>query len=198
MSILFLMDREGNILVSSATGLDKMIFQNGQTPKIERNIFSGSVNNLLEDDHERLWLATLRGLIRYDPQTQQVQKYDMQDGLLSTEFGGDAYKSSRSGELFFGTENGLLYFHPDSIKSNPYIPPVVISSLSYYNTRDPSSPPVHIENIHRQSEIRFPYYQNTLVIKFAALSYNKSSKNQYAYRFWKIIHLGSNWVQSAN
>ncbi len=83
--------------------------------------------------------------------------------------------------LYFGADNGLLAFHPDSLRDNPFIPPIAFTALYYYDDKGASGEPVEIENITYLEEVSFPYHQNTLAIELAALSYNKTTKNQYAY-----------------
>ena len=73
--------------------------------------------------------------------------------------------------MYFGYPGGIIRFHPDSIKVNPFIPPVVITSVKKLDKSVP------IEN-----EIHFSYDENFLSFEFVALSYLSQERNQYAYK----------------
>ncbi|MBC7775625.1 MAG: hypothetical protein H7246_09315 [Phycisphaerae bacterium] len=180
------LDSKGDLLIASNAGLDQLILRPGANPpfKVNRKLVSDPVHSILTDEKGNIWLGTLQGLLKYDPSTKKTRKYDKLDGLPSNSFNIGACKSPRTGRMYFGTDNGLLVFHPDSLLDNPYIPPIaIITALYYFNTDDENGKPTEVENISYLEEVILPHYNNTLLIEFAALSYNKTSKNQYAYRF---------------
>jgi hypothetical protein len=86
---------------------------------------SGLSNNAvyatLPDEHGNLWLSTNAGVCKFNPQLNTFKMYDVDDGLQSREFNGQAYFKSPvpRGEMFFGGISGLNAFHPDSVKDNP-------------------------------------------------------------------------------
>ena len=188
------LDVAGNLLVHSSAGLDQLILMPGKEPpfKVNRKLVSGSVHSVLPDKKGNLWIGTLRGLIKYETASGKSRKYNSADGLPSDQFIPGVFESSRTGMLYFGTDNGLLAFHPDSLRDNPFIPPIAFTALYYYDDKDDSGEPVEVKNITYLEEVSLPYHQNTLAIEFAALSYNKASKNQYAYL---IEGRNDNWIQ---
>jgi signal transduction histidine kinase/ligand-binding sensor domain-containing protein/CheY-like chemotaxis protein len=150
------------------------------------------VYGILEDDHGHLWLSTNKGLSRFDPQTETFKNYDAADGLQSHEFNGGAYCKSRRGEMFFGGINGFNVFHPDSIKNNPYVPPVVITTFKRYDIDDDKGLAIEEKGINERQKIELSYKDDILSFEFAALSYRNSFKNQYAY---KLEGFNENWIQ---
>ncbi|QTA80083.1 Two component system response regulator/histidine kinase, PAS fold-containing [Desulfonema limicola] len=141
-----------------------------------------TVYGIIEDDRGLLWLSTNKGLSCFDPKNETFQNYDMGDGLQGMAFKMGACFKSSSGELWFGGNNGLNRFHPDNIKRNPHIPPVVltdfkVSGRSVYPGKDsPLKMP-----IHRVKEITLSPAQSKFSFEFAALDYNYPKKNRYAY-----------------
>ncbi len=148
---------------------------------------------ILEDDHGRLWLSTNSGLSRFDPLTKTVRTYDVTDGLASNEgILPGQYKSS-DGEMFLGSFNsGFTRFHPDSIKDNPYIPPVAITAFKRYNTDDAEGVAIEEKGTSANKEIEVSYKDNVLSFEFAALSYRNTFKNKYAY---KLEGFNDNWIR---
>ncbi len=84
--------------------------------------------------------------------------------------------------MYFGGTKGLIRFHPDSIKDNSFVPPIVITSFRKFEQPVPFG-----------KEIRLPYDENFISFEFAALSYVSPEKNQYAY---KMEGLDKDWVYS--
>jgi signal transduction histidine kinase/DNA-binding response OmpR family regulator len=104
-----------------------------------------------------------------------------------------AYHKNAGGEMFFGSfENGFTMFHPDSIKDNPYIPPVVITAFKRYNTDDAEGIGIVEKGISAQKAITVSYKDNILSFEFAALSYRNTFKNKYAY---KLDGYNDQWIQ---
>jgi len=150
------------------------------------------IYGILADDHGRLWLSTNKGLSCFDPQRGAFKNYDVTDGLQSNQFTFYAYfKSSRSGEMFFGGLNGFNVFHPDSIKDNPYIPPVVITAFKRYNTDQAEGVAIEEKGISEKQKIKLSYKDNILSFEFAALSFRNNFKNQYAY---KLEGYSDKWI----
>ncbi|MEK7728844.1 MAG: two-component regulator propeller domain-containing protein [candidate division KSB1 bacterium] len=151
------------------------------------------VCGIIEDDHGRLWLSTGNGLSRFDPKTKTFRNYDVADGLASNSFVMPSQHESADDEMFWGSDNsGFTRFHPDSIKDNPYIPPVVITAFKRYNTDDAKGIAIEEKGISAKKEISVSYKDNVLSFEFAALSYRNTFKNQYAY---KLEGFSDNWIQ---
>jgi len=134
------------------------------------------VYGILEDGKGNLWLSTNKGLSRFDPRAETFKNYDVTDGLQSNEFKGNAYHKSNSGEMYFGGINGFNTFFPDRIRDNPTIPPVVLTSL----IQDGEEVDLGVA-VDRATEIIFKWPDNSFEFEFAALSYARPEKNQYAY-----------------
>jgi len=152
------------------------------------------VYSILEDDNGYLWLSTNNGLSRFNPQTLEFKNYKMKDGLQGDEFDFGAYHKSRSGELFFGGIYGFNAFFPDSIKDNPFIPPIIITDFQVFNK------PVSLgldsplqKHISETEEITLSYRENVFSFEFAALSFSGSEKNQYKY---KMVGFDEDWINS--
>ncbi|MCB9349859.1 MAG: hypothetical protein H6573_20455 [Lewinellaceae bacterium] len=90
----------------------------------------GYIIGIQEDKQGFLWLVHKNGISRFCPETGKFKNYDSRDGLLNHGFNPNAFISSKSKAAFYaGGKNGLSLFYPDSIRENPFIPAVIISSL---------------------------------------------------------------------
>jgi signal transduction histidine kinase len=84
--------------------------------------------------------------------------------------------------LFCGS-NGVTAFFPESIRDNPYVPPVVITSLKIFNKPVPiGAKSILKKAISYVDSLTLPYRDNVFSFEFAALSYANSQKNRYRYK----------------
>jgi len=147
---------------------------------------SNTIQSILEDDQGNLWLGTQDGLSRFTPSTKKIRNFTVSNGLQSNEFGVNACFKSQSGELYFGGINGFNAFYPDSIKNNPYIPPIVITDFQIFNksVRIGEKIEGHVvldKSITEMKEITLSYKENVFLFEFASLHLASPENNQYAY-----------------
>lgn len=144
------------------------------------------IYGILEDNSGMLWLSTNFGLCKFDPVSEKVRKYKTIDGLQSLEYNSGAYHKGQSGYFYFGGTNGFNRFHPDSIKDNPNIPMVHITSFKVLD-KTYSFNKLNNEKNH----IELSYDQNIFSFDFVALNYTNSINNQYAYF---LEGFENNWI----
>ncbi|MGE5375699.1 MAG: two-component regulator propeller domain-containing protein [Bacteroidota bacterium] len=146
---------------------------------------NGVVYGILEDPRGNLWMSTNFGISRFNPATETFRNFDEGDGLQSNEFNSSAFDRGKDGELYFGGIDGLTVFQPVYISDNPYVPQVTLTSL----TQD-DRPIVINTSVETVDGFTLRWPQNSFEFEFAALSYNQSNKNQYAY---KLEGFDPNW-----
>jgi len=148
---------------------------------------------LLQDDTGALWMSTNKGLVRFDPVNSTFQSFDSHDGLQGDEFVQNAYaRDKRSGMMYVGGANGFNGFHPDSVRQNPYVPPVVFSGFTRYNSDEKEGEPIVERGIAVKREIALSYRDNVATFQFAALNYSNPFRNQYAYQ---LEGFTEGWIQ---
>jgi signal transduction histidine kinase/DNA-binding response OmpR family regulator/ligand-binding sensor domain-containing protein len=149
---------------------------------------SEAVHGILEDSRGNLWISTDNGLSKFDRETESFRNYSAGDGLQSNQFRWGAFHNGRSGKMYFGGINGFNVFHPDSIKDNPYVSPVVFTDFRIANKSvkiDPSGTekgftmPKHITE---SDEVVLSYKENVLSFEFSALDYASPDRNLFSYR----------------
>jgi ligand-binding sensor domain-containing protein/signal transduction histidine kinase len=137
---------------------------------------SDVVYGILEDKQGALWLSTSNGLARFDPQTETFRNFDMQDGLQSNEFNPNAYFGSSTGELFFGGVNGFNSFTPEQVVTDPFVPPITLTSLTQGGEAMDITPAMEVVE-----EITITWPNNYFEFEYSALSFSQPQKNNYAY-----------------
>ncbi|MBV6438686.1 MAG: Sensor histidine kinase RcsC [Saprospiraceae bacterium] len=137
------------------------------------------MGQMAEDGRGRLWIATGKGITRFDPVSRTFRNYDKSDGLSSNE-SWDFAKDPVSGAMCIATADGLTIFHPDSLRDNPIAPAVVFTKFSRYDSKTRQQ--VEEKGISEKSTLSLSYFDDILTFEFAALSFRKPEKNQYAYK----------------
>lgn len=101
--------------------------------EVKDGLPSDVIQSIEEDDHGNLWISTLKGIAKFDPNSEFFQVMDENYGLQSDEFKYNASTKDDNGFLYFGGINGFNVFHPDSIHFPNISNPVIITDFQIYN-----------------------------------------------------------------
>lgn len=187
-----------NLWLGTRQGLIKYNFKKNQSHILNQSdgLPSESIKGLLYDNNGNgLWISTDKGLSRLDLSTDKFTNFGLKDGIISTEFNDMSVLKARNGMFYFGGVDGIYYFHPDHIKTNPNPPKVVITHYRLYDNKSDASiiTPTPQIPVTQGQEIKIPYNEGIFSIDFVALNYTNSNKNQYAYKLdghdnnWKFV-----------
>lgn len=167
-------DKTGNLWIITGRNLNKYDQETRRFKRLKgTDGFPVNALQVTEDGEGNIWISTLSGVVKYNPYTNKFKNYMNIRGM--------SYKT-RSGELYFVGKDGITRFHPDSLKDNPYVPPIVITAFRKFEKRYPFG-----------KEINLSYNENFISFEFAALSFVNPERNQYAY---KLEGLEKDWVYS--
>ncbi len=187
--------REPGVLwVGTGSGLDRFDTRTGRATHFTEA--DGLPNNtiwaILEDERGHLWVSTNQGLSEFDPSASSGQvpeartftNYGTDDGLQSREFnGGAAYRSPRTGELFFGGINGFNAFFPSRVTRNPHPPAVALTGLRIANRPVAMSEDGPLRApIEEAEEVWLRPSDRTVTFEFVGLHFQNPAQNRYAYR----------------
>lgn len=148
---------------------------------------SNNVFSILSDEKGMLWVSTSFGLSCFNPKNKSVLNYNIEDGLICEEFKwGSDFKGS-DGTLYFGGLGGMVYFRPEQITTNPFIPQTSISALrikeKLIRPFDTINDQVIIkEEINFVKNIELNYKNNDFSIEFSGLHFASPSKIKYKYK----------------
>lgn len=140
-----------------------------------------TVHSILEDNNENLWLATNRGLVRYNLESKAAQTYNYDNGMEVFEFcDGAAYQDVQKNTLFFGGTNGFVIVTTQKHASQKYMPPIHLAAIEVFgkncNLND-------FWELGKEKEtLRLNYSQNSFQLKFHAIDYINGRAYTYHYR----------------
>ncbi|MBN1416103.1 MAG: hypothetical protein JW973_13460 [Bacteroidales bacterium] len=184
-------DFTGNIWIGTSTGVSKFNKTDSTYTcyTMKEGLPSNIIYGIIEDNHHDLWFATGNGLARYNADLGTIRPYTLEEGVQGMEFNINAMFKGDDGELFFGCIDGFISFFPDSLKDNPYLPPLKITSFEKENNGIKSRMSVY------NDMIKLSYRDYSFTIEFSALDYSAPLKNQYAYQ---LEPLSDKWIDIGN
>jgi signal transduction histidine kinase/ligand-binding sensor domain-containing protein len=191
-------DSKGLLWIANYSGIHRVNIKTSQIKNYDlfENTKFPEVRSITEDDHNNLWLGTHSGLCRFNMETGKVKVYEKYDGVPILVHGQNSVFKDNGGRMYFGGLGGFYSFHPDSMKINDSIPPIVITDFRLFNKSvkaDTTNRSILTKNISYTRSIELKYNQNDLSFTFSALDYTNPSKNQYAYR---LEGYQDEWIQT--
>lgn len=161
------------------------------------------IHTIVQDNNGMLWLSTDNGLYKLDIKNFKppfntadvaITQYTANDGLASNQFETNSGIKTHNGDILFGGINGLTIFNPNSLLKNTFEPKVVLTNLLIKNK------PVMIggensplkRSITETKDLTLSYDEGFISLEFAALNFNNSENNQYAYKLQGLSN-GDAW-----
>jgi len=193
-------DGRGNLWVGSdGGGLNKAVISPWNGPPLVFKAYDSRaglpsmvVKGMQEDQQGQLWLSLNRTICRFDPQQEKAQPFIYQRDLQRCEFVKNASFRSASGELFFGSNDGLTLFHPEDIVPNRVAPPIAMTDFQVLNQ---PRPPAGWMTGAGPPEITFQPRDTSFSFDFAALHFVAPEQNQYAFF---MEGLDQSWKEPSN
>lgn len=138
-----------------------------------------------EANDGHLWISTAAGLVRYNPETGEMNSYNYDDDLLEVQFNYNSSCRLPDGTLFFGTlNNGLVYFKPEEFEERDINPNLFITNATTFLS---NSEQKEIQ-LEKRPEVS---YRSTLTIYYVALNYSSPKGLDYEYR---LLPLNEEWI----
>lgn len=146
-----------------------------ETLHINTNI----VNSIEQDLHGYLWVGTELGIYRLSPNYTDIQKYEYSPILTSNSYSENTSGITPSGNLLFGTHNGLVIIKPQPANSNAASQPCLITDFQVNGKSIFGNNELKETNL-KANKIELDHNQNTINIYFSRFNY-KSQYNVYQY-----------------
>jgi signal transduction histidine kinase/ligand-binding sensor domain-containing protein/CheY-like chemotaxis protein len=121
------------------------------------------------DSRGRLWAGTDHGADVHDH--MGWRHYGRADGLIWDDCNVHAFLPDTAGAVWIGTSRGLSRFRPSAAPTSGVPPPVRFTSVK-----------VGGKEVDPASMLEVPYGQNTLQVRFAALTFVQESNVMFRYR----------------
>ncbi len=100
-----------------------------------RHMLTGhSVCSIIEDAMGIMWISTMDGLFRYNPDNNEMQEFGIEDGLLGIEFSRGACLLMNNGMACFGGVMGVTKIKSDEL-TDSVVPGIVVPRMFEVNNQ---------------------------------------------------------------
>ncbi|WP_295771087.1 hybrid sensor histidine kinase/response regulator transcription factor [uncultured Mucilaginibacter sp.] len=179
------------IWVGSESGLNQITLSGNEPEPVIKQVKTyfesdglpdKSINGLLADDAGNLWIATIKGLVKFNPQKKQFNNI-----ISGIDFSAVSSCRVSKTQFLFGTDDGFLSFNPLLLSSNTAPPQLHFTELKLFNktvnVNDTLNNQVILTKpITNTRAITLNYHNNVFTIGFTALHFSNAELNAYAYK----------------
>ena len=152
---------------------------------------------MIEDDSGKIWMGSSDGLFKIDIQSEQVLKFDENDGLPTGTFNQLAAKDE-FGRIYLAKDGNIFRFHPDYLKPDTLIAPIVITDFFLNRKKikaNEASEDFLEKNIHYQKNITLDHRQVNFGFRFVSPTFKNADLIQY---YYMLENYDEDWVAIGN
>ena len=159
-----------------------------------KQLKSASVYSIIEDLEENLWVAINSGLIKIETLDSQANFFGFDQGLKGNVFSRRSTTINKDGYLFFGTEDGLISFHPKDITLEKKFPKIKFADFQIYNKSILNADKTErIQEFYNESKISLSYQENFIGIEFLTIELEHPEQIEFKYR---LLGIEDEWIYS--
>lgn len=186
-------NRQGHMLVATSEGLVEF----ADTAHYKTFGWESGLNNIhiraiAEDADGNVWVSTNKGISCLQKGKETFMNYDKSDNVPSANFNTACAAVSSNGEtLYFGSNEGLCYFHPEKVLAKRNPPHTDYTAIRLQTAKTDS-----LIGLVNGQEVRFSYDENTFTVFFAVGNHALLQETEYSYYIkgltgsWTIIEEG--------
>ncbi len=177
-------DRTGIVWAATFRGLGKLDPRDAtfKSYNSRSGLPADTVLGILEEDDGRLWVSTPNGLSRFNPRTETFTNYHASDGLLTDRFATPVVAAmGAGGEMFFGSQKGLVAFFPGQVVERKLALPVYLTDLRLFGEPVLPGSPSLKQPIWSAAALELES-RSIVSFDFAALNYVDPARTRYRYR----------------
>ncbi len=178
-------DKSGNIWFCFNMGGILQLYSNLKLKSVTTSA-SGLPDNsslsLIEDIYGNIWASTPKGLSKISP-SGEIRSYGLGDGMPGLGFKPGAVVTDKSGNIWWGNENGIVHYSPANGATNRAVSSIIPTDLLVNGNQINTDTLAGFEKVSPQ---KYRLYikgksNNNLEFRVAVLDYNNAQANQYSY-----------------
>ena len=166
------------VQLQSGTAAPELTWFDSSTGLVDDTIYA-----IVPEASGRLWLSSNQGLMRFDPERDDLRHFTPPDGVQHFEFNNTVAHRGETGRIYFGGINGANAFRPDEIRIFQEAPRLRLSELRI-NGQTLKTP------LKTPQEIVLDHHENDLEISFVGLHSAHPKRHRYQHR---LEGLDGNW-----
>lgn len=166
-----------------------------QTYTINDGLSHNYLYAVYQDDFNRLWITSDKGLMMFDKKNKQVRTFTTADGLIHNEFNFTSHYKAADGTLYFGGLGGVFSVHPkDFITQNQNYTNLKLTAIAVLEDGKAQTTNKLSDYYHRK-KIELRPKDKFIELSFALLDFANKDNHLYAYR---IKGYQDEWIYTKN
>jgi signal transduction histidine kinase/ligand-binding sensor domain-containing protein/AraC-like DNA-binding protein len=182
-------------ICTSGNGLLVYNYKDGKTQKFttENGLPSNFINSIICSDGY-LWLGTENGLCRFNPKDKTTLTFSSILPLSSISYNKSSQFKLKNGQLAWGTNNGAVFFMPNSISETTLKGKIFFQDLtiSGRSIRDIVTFKLNTP-VDSLKTINLKYFQNTLSLELLPIGVTSGAKLS-----WKMDGFDKEWMPATS
>lgn len=183
-------DQQGRLWIGTEfNGLNCLI---PETDKVlhydmKNGLPSDMINSIEADEQGNLWIATPKGIVRWNPTNNVSIDFGGDDNLKSNQYNPRSSLGLKNGRLIFGGTHGFSILSPSNFQLNPHPPKAIFTDLKI------SGQSVQVGKWKGQTvlngdlndpatSVQLSYADRGIIFEFTGTDYTNPAKNKYAYQ----------------
>lgn len=202
-------DKDQTLWLATSIGLLNVSTEGDtlQTFTTEDGLPSQSLAALQLASDGSIWVSSNKGLSKVDPDKRTVTNYYTGDGLQGNEFCKCTSMTDRQGRIWFGGNNGVTYFTPNSVRPDSKMWQVRIVAMTLADREVTTATlsdghPVTAVPIYLSEQVTLDHEDHAFTIYFATEELNCPETMQFEYRLndqpWQRLPVGVHSVSFSN
>ena len=161
----------------------------------EYDLPSDYIYGISESRYGFLWIATSKGISRFDVEEERFLAYDYQNGFPLSEINEKGLFITSDGEVFVGGIQGMVSFYEKELQNKTIVHPLYFTALRVNNkeVKPGDKTGILAQTLPYTDEIRLDHSHNVVSFDFTSFNYLKTNKTRYAY---KLEGFDSDWVDA--
>lgn len=145
----------------------------------QRNLLPGnSIYGLQKDSEGNIWMSSHRGILKFYPDNQHLQRFGYAEGVATAEFNQWANLILQDNRMVYGSQKGMTMFDPSTLqRDNPEAFDVVITGIDVAS----SANRYPLSNLAGHS-IVLEHSDVGITFSFSTLAFHHQKSTQYRYR----------------
>lgn len=198
-----LVDDASRVWVSTRNGIAKYNRDNDNFDRISQpeELTGKWITDIEIDSSRTFWLnMNNNSLARYEPQSNEVHFYHIESGNRLDVFSRNGFFKFNDSRIYIGAQNGIIYFDPNTIEENNYVPPPVITNFKIQNkevfpgTDINGQVPLEKE-LNYSKRVVLDYKNRNISFQFSSPSYTNERLNRFQYR---LSGFDEHWIETAS
>ena len=190
--VVYTLYDDGDVLYAGMADGLAVIDPSGGEPRVyttQDGLPDNNISAILSATPGQVWISTGSGLARFDRRADKIEGYYAGDGIRIWEFSWNTAAVSPEEDLYFGGQEGIVYFDPDQVSKQvrKWTPRIV-----GFQT------PNHNFPVTEDLQYTLDHDAKTCTVYFTTAEYHAPEGLVYAYstdrRNWSLLHRGQNSV----